>query len=67
MKLTRIIKWIDLNDPSREIFGIQAKHQGKWINVTATEDETDPPFFGTKEQAMKFAKKVELKIKEEMK
>ena len=63
MKLTRIVKWIDLKDTEREIFGVQAKHLGKWLNVTATDDETDPPFFGTKKQAKKFAKKVECKIK----
>ena len=45
------------------IYAINPVTEEVWLNVTATDDETDPPFFGTKKQAKKFAKKVECKIK----
>ena len=62
MKLTKVIQWIDLNNPEKTIFGVKAKHNGKWMDVISTDGDS-PPFFTTKKEAEEFAKKVENKFK----
>ena len=60
--ITRIIKWIDLDNPQRDIYGVFGKYQGEWYHISRECGGESKPFLGTKMEAIGVAKEFEQKL-----
>lgn len=56
---TKIVHWINEDDPKEEIFSIKIYHRKNWEFVT---NEGNPILWGTKKEVVDFCKILEGKI-----